>query len=250
MTETLPPSTPSQEPQQHDERETFFARLNKQLTMRPRWHFVVKNIAIATGISVIASLAIFAIGNAMFLWRSRELSSVIGVGGPGPSILARHFPWEAVGMSFLGVIGLIFLLRHFSTSYRWPALLLIAVILMGATSLAALSTFTPLHGTIANRALRPGAPKVFQHVFRPDVDDQNATFGEITIVTRPTLFTMETREAQEIIVTTTSNTLLPPNFSPEVGQRIMVIGEVSNNAVTATAIGGGRMMMRPGPWDR
>ena len=249
MTDITPSPTPEQN--DHEHRASFFEQLDHQLHMRPRWMFVLKNIAIALSMTIIAALLVFAIGNAMFLWRSRELTTVLSAGGPAPSVFVRHFPWEAVVMSFLGVFGLLFLLRHFSASYRWPSILLLGVVLIGGASLATLSTFTPLHGTIANRALRPDAPRFFQQTFRPDIEDGQAIFGEITVVTQPTKFTIETRELNVVVVTVTPITEVPQDFTPAVGQRILVIGEVSHDEVTATAIRQGRPgMMRPAPWNQ
>jgi hypothetical protein len=245
--------TQTPEPEHHAQNEhaTFFAKLDHQLRMRPRSYFIIKNICIAVGISLVAALVVFALGNALFLWKSREIGTMFGAGGPAPSIAFRHFPWEAAGLSFIGVVGLLFLLRHFSSGYRWPSLFLLSVVLLGGVGLAIGTTFTPLHGTIANRALRPDAPRFFQHTFRPDLPDEDATLGEISSVASSEKFTIITRDGTTMTVTLTDDTTAPPHFTPTIGQRIIVFGTVENNSIAATAIGGGRggRMMQPQPYQ-
>ncbi|MBI4092674.1 MAG: hypothetical protein HY420_01990 [Candidatus Kerfeldbacteria bacterium] len=218
-------------------------KLQHAVKMRPRWYFWLRTVGIALGTAALAVVMVFAIGALFFLWRSRELGVLPGFGFRGVPFLLGNFPWDAAILSFLGLVVLLMLLRRFTPSYRWPMLFVVALAVIGATFFGAWASRAPIHGILANRALRGELPHFFGRAYRPFLENDRVVVGEITKIKGDT-YTLET-PGGDVTVKVTDDTRLPP-FSLTTGTAVVVIGERKGDRIEAEAIRAAhRRMMMP-----
>ncbi len=233
MTESQPPSS-------------LFEKLQHAVKMRPRWYFWLRTVGVALGTAGLATVVVFAVGALVFLWRSRELGALPGFGFRGLPFLLGNFPWDAAVLSFLGLVVLLALLRRFTPSYRWPLLFVVALAVIGATFGGAWASRAPIHGLLANRALRGELPHFFGRAYRPFLEDDRVVVGEITKIKGDT-YTLKT--LGETVTVKIMDTTRRPRFTLIVGTTVMVIGERQGNRIEAEAIRPAhhRMMRLPPP---
>jgi len=201
--------------------------------MRPRWFFWLKSVALALSTVLVAGLAVFAIGAAVFLYRERDLGTLPGFGWRGWTPFLGHFPWTTTIVGGLALIVLLVLVRRLTPSYRWPLMFLIAFAVIGGTAIGALTSRAPFHGQIANRALRGELP-VIGPAFRPRFDDEQVFIGTVSVVTNDSVTMMVGDEM--IIIEISDDTHQPPSFRPSIGDRLMVIGERQGDTIQAEGI--------------
>lgn len=233
MTEQQPPAS-------------LFEKLQHAVKMRPAWYFWLRTVGVALGTAALATVVVFAIGALVFLWRSRELGVLPGFGFRGLPFLLGNFPWDAAILSFLGLVVLLALLRRFTPSYRWPLLFVVALAVIGATFFGAWASRAPIHGLLANRALRGELPPFFGRTYRPFIEDDRVVVGEITKIKGET-YTLETPDGTMTVKVTDETRL--PRFTLIIGTPVVVIGERQGNRIEAEAIRPAhhRMMRLPPP---
>lgn len=226
---------------------SLFEKLQHAVKMRPAWYFWLRTVGIALGTAALAVAVVFAIGALFFLWRSRELGVLPGFGFRGVPSLLWNFPWDAAVLSFLGLVVLLTLLRRFTPSYRWPLLFVAAIAVIGATFFGAWSSRAPIHGMLANRALRGDLPHFFGRAYRPFLEDDRVVAGEIIKIKGET-YTLET-PGGTVTVKITDETRLP-RFTLTIGTPVVVIGERKGNRIEAEAIRPARHRMMLPPFQQ
>lgn len=202
-------------------------------SMRPRWHFWLHSVLVAIGTVIVAGIAVFAIGAAVFLYRERELGILPGFGPRGWTPFLGHFPWTTTIVGGMALIVLLVLIRRFTVTYRWPFMFLIAFAIIGATATGALTSRAPVHGFLANRALDDRLP-VIGPAFRPRFEDEQVFIGTVTAKDDETLTMTDGRDS--VTVQISNETRQPPSFSPTVNDRLMVIGKRSEDTIEAFGI--------------
>ncbi|OGD08682.1 hypothetical protein A2397_04690 [Candidatus Amesbacteria bacterium RIFOXYB1_FULL_44_23] len=104
-----------------------------EIRMKPRWYFLLGSLGMLVGLVSFSIVTVFLISLVSFSLRTH---------GPMGEIryqqLLAGFPWWAVGLSFIGLIGGVFLLKKYDFSYQ-KNFALIILAFVGSIILAGLA---------------------------------------------------------------------------------------------------------------
>ena len=101
-----------------------------QVTMRPRFYFTLKSIALAV-VAILTLLLTVSIGSfILYTIRTSYETSLLGFGPSGLFIFLSLFPWPLLILDVICIMILEWMLRKFRFGYRSPLLYLLFVILV------------------------------------------------------------------------------------------------------------------------
>jgi len=102
----------------------------QQVTMRPRFYFTLKSIAVAV-VAILTLLLSVSIGSfILFTIRTSYETTLLGFGPSGLFIFLTLFPWPLLILDVACIMLLEWMLRWFRFGYRSPLLYLLFVILV------------------------------------------------------------------------------------------------------------------------
>ncbi|MFA7286693.1 MAG: hypothetical protein WC052_03490 [Patescibacteria group bacterium] len=225
---------------------------NKDVSMRPRWHFLIRGILFVTMVLFGFAVVIFVGSLAMFIMRMNGTFFMPAFGAPGFGILFWSFPWLVAGFAGLVLLALVYLVKHFQFAYRQPlvysAVVLFILFLVGSF----LFDRVRLHRTFADQALRRHVP--FAEPFYRSLDTRETPRVNVGTVAEWTDdgFTMTLRNGDDVRVVVTRQTRLPSGLDLKMGDVVIVLGNHNNGIIMADGLRPvdgeqfrGRMM-RPG----
>lgn len=206
------------------------------VTMRPRWHYVLKTLLAVLGFIIVLLTGIYLASFIIFVLRRSGILEVPMFGLSGWYAALLSLPWLLVFMAVLFIILLEILVRRYAFAYRQPLLLTLLGIAAVVTMTGYVAARTPLHRHIAVFAERRQLP--IAHGMYRDFERRplkNIYPGKIIILV-PQGFEMQNPDNERLIVRITSRTRLPrkADFSP--GDMVVVFGQKQGVVVDAMGV--------------
>ncbi len=209
---------------------------SKQVRIKPRWHFIVKSLLVATGLIFAFLASIFLISFTLFNLRLSGALFLPVFGFRGWRILLTSLPWLIIGLSILLLVITEILAKNYTPVYRKPILLSVAAIII----LALISSFvlyaTPMHQRLFDYSRDQKIPitgPLYRHygMMRPS----EFTPGTITLFINND-FRILTPLQEIFLVKTSAETIFPRGRELLVGDMVMVIGRKEDGTIFALGI--------------
>ncbi|PJE76134.1 hypothetical protein COV04_01225 [Candidatus Uhrbacteria bacterium CG10_big_fil_rev_8_21_14_0_10_48_11] len=208
-----------------------------EVTMRPRWHFVLKSGLLLTGIALLVLTIIFIVSLGFFVLHLSGVWFVPAFGWGGLGTFLRSLPWLLIGTALVFVGLLETLVSYYPFAYRRPlffsAIGVVALVLVGGFFLAQ----TPIHRQLllsAERGELPVGGDIYLGFGGQRFADVHR--GVVTVVADEQ-FDMQTHNGGTIHVTVTPQTRFPFGLALETGDSVVVFGPLVQDSVQALGIG-------------
>jgi len=210
---------------------------SKNVSMRPKWHFLLRAMLLVTGIIITFLSAVFLISLAVFALRSNGVWFAPMFGPRGVGLFLFAVPWIVVIASFVFIGVMELLVTHFAFAYRRPLLysllLIVAVVLLGSAAVAR----TSFHGKLSERARTDRLPLAGPLYERFGNQRPKSVFkGVIVSATKNEMILKDSTDDEHVIIWTTK-THVAPEWLPEVGEQVVVFGEGAPDGSTINAFG-------------
>jgi len=228
-------NTMENEPKKSAKEKILSAIANGQVTMRPRWHFVLRATLLALGV-VLCALAVLYLGSFIaFTLRQTGVLFAPGFGLHGWFIFFRSLPWLLIGVAVLFLVVLEILVRRYAFAYREPlvyvTLGIVAIVIGGSVFIV------PLQRAMF-RATRHDDRSFSGQFYRAFGTPRFPDIRRGTVVSRTgNTFVMEDLGGTQMTVVIASDTRIAPfdaNFGP--GDVVVVFGNQDGNIVRADGI--------------
>lgn len=237
----------------------------RQIGMRPRWHFILQTLLVILVCVLAFILAVWLLSWLYFILHASGAWFLPAFGRRGWLSFLNSFPWWPATIGLILVMILAFVLEKFRWAYRQPLLYI------GLASLGVVILFS---WTVAQTPLHRG---FYREAYQKDGDLAGSLYrgyGRMpagpayvgTVINAATsTFEITTEDGQVIFVATTPGTRLPFGYNLAPNDTVMVMGERSDNMLTAWGVreindndgfyAHPRMMRRmmpggPPPWGR
>ena len=206
-----------------------------KITMRPKWHFMLRStLAIAGGV-IIALTLLYLASLIIFVLRQDGVWFVPVFGPRGWFAFLISLPWLLIWLVLVFIVILEILVRHFAFAYRRPllysALAILCLVVLGGFLVAA----TGLHRHFGRYAVRNGLPfagPLYRDAGRPTLPDVRR--GKV-LNTTTTGFIMKSIPGDIVRVIITPRTRLPYGMDLIPGDGVIVFGH--GTATTVEAFG-------------
>ncbi len=217
-------------------KENILAAISSgRVTMRPRWHFVLRAVLLVLGVTL-AALAVLYLGSFIaFSLRQTGVWLAPGFGSHGWFVFFRSLPWLLIGGAILFLVVLEVLVRRFSFAHREPLIYLTIGIL--AVAIAGSVFIIPLQRAAFRAARRDHMP--FPGQFYLDFGAPH--FLDIhrgTVMSRDgNQFVLQDPAGMQVTVLVASDTRMGPDdagFGP--GDTVVVFGHQEGSTVYAEGI--------------
>ncbi|MBI5153095.1 MAG: hypothetical protein HZA36_01410 [Parcubacteria group bacterium] len=207
-----------------------------QVTMRPRWHFILKTILVATGVMVVFLGLLYIISFIIFILQHTGLLFVPLFGMGGIYRLLFSLPWVLIFLSFSFLVVLEILVRRHAFAYRRPLLYsimgILTIVIIGGIVVAQ----TSFHSRLLRHAREDRLP--FAGGFYRSFAGgrlENVVRGHIIGKTKDGFF-IEDMDNNEIFVTITPHTRFPFGMDFNGGDIVVVFGDRKGSS-TVSAFG-------------
>ncbi|QQR51896.1 hypothetical protein IPG36_04765 [bacterium] len=117
---------------------------SQHIKMRPRWHFILLGTSSLLGIVGLSGLSAYLINVMTLSIRIQSVDRPMYGARQHLSDLLAHFPWWALIVAILAIIGLVWLLRQNSRLYRVRIGWIIALVLSASIVAGLLISISPL----------------------------------------------------------------------------------------------------------
>lgn len=203
--------------------------------MRPRWHFVLRAVLLALGVTL-SALAVLYIGSFIaFTLRQTGVWLAPGFGSHGWFVFFRSLPWLLIGVGVLFLVVLEVLVRRFSFAHREPLIYLtigiLAVVIAGSVFIIPLQR-AAFRAVRRDRAPFPG--QFYLNFGAPHFLDIHRG----TVVSRQgNQFILQDPAGMQVTVFVASDTRMGPadvEFGP--GDTVVVFGHQDGSVVRAEGI--------------
>ncbi len=206
------------------------------VTMRPRWHFILKASLFAVGVMVVLLLLLYVASFAIFASHQTGIWFVTIFGSRGWYEFFISFPWILVALILVFIVILEVLVRHYSFGYGQPLLFsavgIMVIVIIGGVVLAR----TPFHGRLfryAEEDKLPLAGRFYRSFGLQRM--RNVHVGAIIEVTDGG-FAMENRRRENLQVVVSPQTTFPLGTDFAEGDTVVVFGERNDSLIKALGI--------------
>lgn len=207
-----------------------------EVTMRPKWHFVLKAALGIAGITLILLALLYLISFVIFVLHRTGVWFVPAFGLQGIYALLISLPWILILCAVVFIILLESLVRRYAFAYRQPlvytVLVIIGLVLLGGFIVAKTAFHDRLFGYAQDERL-PIAGGLYRQFGGREL--RNVHPGMI-INLRDAGFMMGTRRGEPLFVLIASSTQLPfgADFAP--GDSVVVFGDRASGTIRAIGI--------------
>ena len=222
----------------HHETEPISQRIKEQIAggrvhVKTRGYFALRGVLFAVGTALVAAALLYIASFTAFSLRVSGAWFAPAAGWRGFGVLLRSFPWLVIALAGGFVVLLEMLVQRYAVAYRRPLLYsAIAVVLLVSLGSFIISR-TPLHPAAfrgAEAGQLPFAGPLYRDLGAPQLRDVHR--GVVTKVT-PDGFVLTTRRGQAITVATGTLTNIGSNEPLDIGDLVLVLGELKNETVAA-----------------
>lgn len=207
-----------------------------KVTMKPRWHFVVRASLLIVGIILVSLSLVYLASFIVFILRQTGVLFVPEFGLHGINVFLMATPWLLVLIALVFIALLQILIKKYSFGYGRPLMysaigIMVLVVLAGY-----LVERTSLHQRLFRQAENqnlPFAGGLYRQFGerRPD----NITAGVITEILENG-YKINSHNEEIVVIVVTPETKLPPQTSFNVGDMIVALGKREADKVIAEGI--------------
>jgi len=210
--------------------------------MHSRTYFVAR-IALTAAVALLTlAVSAFVLSFIVFSIHESDEQFLLGFGSRGVATFFALFPWLSLVADILLLLLLEWLLQGFKIGYRFSLLSVFIGVLAVSTVLAVVVDLTPLHKTLLDRAdsgRLPVGGEMYESI-RDSHQDQGVFRGTVTSV-QGSQFVITHSDGDHDADDGTQTVIVPPDvaldFSLHVGDRVYVLGSLTNGVVQARGIG-------------
>lgn len=123
-----------------------------QVSMRPKYYFVIKLVALAITIFITFLLSSFIVSYVIFSIKTSGQTSLLDFGPRGLYHFILALPWFVLVADILLITFIDWLLKSFRFGYNSSALFLLVVTMVSITVLATIINYTSFHKILLNKA--------------------------------------------------------------------------------------------------
>lgn len=207
-----------------------------ELTMRPKWQFVLKTLLVWFGSLTVVFAILYLTSFILFVLRRSGVSVAPHFGWHGWYAFLLAMPWLLILLLLIFVIILEILVRHYAFAYRRPLLfsaLGILVIVVVGGQVVAMTPFHPRLSESADRGHLPVAGPWYRTFGHPH--PRNIHKGTITTLTNDG-FILYTRRPEILTIIITPRTRLPRGVEIRVTDTVVVFGDRTDHTVYALGV--------------
>jgi hypothetical protein len=207
-----------------------------RVTMRPKWHFVLRAILLISGIVLAVLALLYLISFIIFILHQTGSWFVPSFGLHGINEFLISFPWLIVLVAAIFLILLEILVRRYSFGYQKPLLYTTVGILILVTIGGFVVAATPLHRSLFDSARNEHLPfggGFYKQFGTPHRD--SVAIGSITQVS-DTGYTIEDRRDMTFKIIISDGTNFPDGRDFQVGDSIAVFGDRTDNIIQAVGV--------------
>ncbi len=207
-----------------------------QVTMRPKWHYVLKAALMLTGAAILSLALLYLASFIIFYLRQSGVWFAPSFGFRGVAVFLTSLPWLLILVSIAFLIILEVLVRRYSFAYHQPllfsALGIVLLTTLGGIAVAS----TPLHNTFLKQVKEHRFPMAEPLYFEFGVKGaSNVHPGSIQILTDDG-FVLHNRRDEEFNVIVTPRTRFPIGYDLTEGDFVVVLGERENGTIQAFGV--------------
>ena len=206
------------------------------VTMRPKWHFVLRAILALVGIGIVVLTLLYLASFILFLLRRSGMMFVPVFGARGWFIFIRSLPWLLFALLALFIVVLQILVQHYSFAYRKPlvySVVGIVVIVIAGGSIVAQTSFHRRFMRNAERHHVPFAEPFYRQFGHPRF--RSIHRGIITQA-ESNGFTMSAQDEEPITVMISPKTRLPLGADFSAGDMVVVFGDLDDHTIEAFGV--------------
>lgn len=215
-----------------------------EVSMRPRWHFVLHTAFLVVGALIAAVLSIYLASFILYALMKSGLVFAPQFGAHGFMFFVASTPWILIGLVgvFLGILYL--LVTKFSWSYRQPLIYSLIGVVLLVIAASSFIQYMEFHSRVRDYAERNGVPGIVPFFERLEHmagrHPEGVTQGTIT-ETIERGFMLESDKGQfEVIVS--DGTRHAPDMTFAEGTEVFVFGEVEGDTIEAFGVRSGNDM--------
>ena len=206
-----------------------------ELSMQPRWHFVLRTALMLFGVFLIALAAVYLFSFVLFILHKSGLWLAPQFGVRGVMLLVVGSPWLILSLLGMFLLVLYVLVSHYSFSYRKPLVYSMIGVVLFVIVVSSVIQYFGVHErmqTFVEQRGVPGLSSLYrgQGERRPD----GVVVGTIIEIADDT-FILTTDRDEQITVRLTGRTKVQPTLRLQVGSEVLVFGD--RNGTTVEAFG-------------
>ncbi len=204
--------------------------------MRPRWYFVLHGLFLLLGLIIIAGVLMYMVSFVVFMLHKSGVWFLPSFGFQGVQILFISLPWLLISATFLFLLLLEILVRHYSFGYRKPLLYSLCGVIVVVTMGSIVIAYTPLHEHFFIRA-REGTLPFAGRFYRGDgfSTNEHFHFGEVTEINDDG-FQIKNRRGELVNIVILPETRFPEGVGFQIGDHLVILGDRSSSTVTAFGV--------------
>jgi hypothetical protein len=207
------------------------------VNMRPKWHFILKAGLLFFGTILLVLALLFVLSFIIFILHVTGIWFVPGFGLRGLGVFVFSLPWILILTSFIFIVILEILVKHYSFGYRKPLLYsslgIIVFVLAGGFIVAA----TPLHRGLFEKARKNSLPigGGFYRQFGLPGRQGNFAAGLVTQL-NDSGFEIKSPKGEVIEIIVNGQTEFPTGSDIGPDDRLVILGQGGDSSVTASSV--------------
>jgi hypothetical protein len=204
-----------------------------EVTMRPRWHFVLRSTLLVLGIVIMGLSLVFLSSFVLFLLRANGVIFAPLFGFRGLRSFIFALPWILIGLSFLFIVILEILARFYGAGRKTPLLYSAAGVIGVVTLCTALVGYAGFHERLSMRAFEGRLP-VMGGMYREIPMAQHVYRGRIISVFDQQFIIEHRRGTTTILID--EKTGFPHGTDLGEGDVVVIIGDRTGDSVQAEGV--------------
>lgn len=215
-----------------------------KITKKPKMFFVLNAILLSVGTVLLALTSIYLLSFIAFIERERSPITLLGVGKEGVYLFMSNFPWIFTTIALILIVVTSLLVRRFEFGYRTPI-----IILLGSLFIIVLTVFFTLEKfsvspQIIDKTLNGPLKGIGDSYRQKDSKLRSGIITDILSTSPVTSFVLDSDKGV-VVVTIDEYTKISPDVLIEIGNRVVVLGELDEISVKAKGIVSPRSMPKP-----
>ncbi|MDP4000671.1 MAG: hypothetical protein Q8P83_00270 [bacterium] len=203
--------------------------------MRSKSYFVIRTSLLILGIIIATGTALFLVSLFLFQIQGPPAQVLPKFGFRGLKILFLNLPWLIILAAILFIVLLEIFVERFKFAYRKPLLYSVLGVIVFVFMAGLALNKTPIHRNLAIRS-DEGHLSFAKHLYQRQGWEKidNLFIGKVNQITDKGFIILIEDEEIEVIVN--EKTKMPPNLKIKEDDRISLIGEKIDDAITAFGI--------------
>lgn len=207
-----------------------------QAIMKPKWHFILKTILVAIGVTIVALTLLYLVSFIFFVLRQTGVFFIPSFGFRGIGIFLISLPWLLILTGLVFFVTLEILVKRYSFTYRKPLLYSLIGIIIFVLVGSFIVSRTGIHQGLFRNAEEHRLPIVGSLYRNYGLQRmENVHPGTIDELTDEG-FRMSNRRGEILNVLISSDTRFPLGIDFEIGDRVVIIGERDNGTIEAFGV--------------